>query len=76
VAINLGVTAGLAKEADDALQIIFEAIASTAADAATAGSAHMMAPALPPFMWPRATAGKWCCPDLQRSVLGSTGHYR
>lgn len=37
MAINLAVTAGLAKEADDTLQIIVEAIVSTATDASTAG---------------------------------------
>jgi len=42
MAINLGVTAGLAKEADDTFQIIFEAIVSTATDASTAGTARII----------------------------------
>jgi hypothetical protein len=43
MAINLGVTAGLAKEADDTLQLIIEAIVSTATDASTAGSGRIAA---------------------------------
>ena len=35
--INVGVTAGIAKEADDGLQLVIEAIVSTATDASTAG---------------------------------------
>jgi hypothetical protein len=35
--INIGVTAGIAKEADDGLQLIIESIVSTATDASTAG---------------------------------------
>lgn len=42
MAINLGVTAGLAKEADDTFQLIFEAIVSTATDASTAGTARII----------------------------------
>ncbi len=36
MAINIGVAAGIAKEADDTFQLIFEAIVSTATDASTA----------------------------------------
>ena len=43
MAINIGVTAGLAKEADDTLQIIIEAIVSTATDASTAGVGRIVA---------------------------------
>jgi hypothetical protein len=43
MAINIGVTAGLAKEADDTLQLIIEAIVSTATDASTAGSGRIAA---------------------------------
>ncbi|HUA14711.1 MAG TPA: hypothetical protein VMG31_05390 [Verrucomicrobiae bacterium] len=43
MAINLGVTAGLAKEADDTVQVIVEAIVSTATDASTAGTARIVA---------------------------------
>jgi hypothetical protein len=42
MAINIGVTAGVAKEADDTFQIIVEAIVSTATDASTAGSARII----------------------------------
>jgi hypothetical protein len=42
MAINLGVTAGVAKEADDTFQLIFEAIVSTATDASTAGQARII----------------------------------
>ena len=42
MAINLGVTAGIAKEADDTFQLIFEAIVSTATDASTAGTARIV----------------------------------
>jgi hypothetical protein len=35
--VNIGVTAGIAKEADDTLQLIIEAVVSTATDASTAG---------------------------------------
>jgi hypothetical protein len=43
MAINIGVTAGLAKEADDTLQLIIEAIVSTATDASTAGVGRIVA---------------------------------
>lgn len=43
MAINLGVAAGIAKEADDTYQLIFEAIVSTATDASTAGTARIIA---------------------------------
>jgi hypothetical protein len=42
MAINLGVTAGVAKEADDTFQLIFEAIVSSATDASTAGTARII----------------------------------
>jgi hypothetical protein len=42
MAINLGVTAGLSKEVDDATQLIVEAIVSTATDASTAGTARIV----------------------------------
>jgi hypothetical protein len=41
--INLGVTAGIAKETDDSLQLIIEAIVSSATDASTAGVARIVA---------------------------------
>ncbi|MGO9269186.1 MAG: hypothetical protein ACLQOO_02825 [Terriglobia bacterium] len=40
--INLGVAAGTAKEADDATQVIIEAIVATATDASTAGVARIV----------------------------------
>ncbi len=40
--INIAVTAGIAKEADDATQLIIEAIVSTATDASTAGVARIV----------------------------------
>jgi hypothetical protein len=43
MAINLAVTAGVAKEADDGFQLIAEAIVSTATDISTAGSARIIA---------------------------------
>ncbi len=43
MAINIGVTAGLAKEADDTTQLIIEAIVSGATDASTAGVARIVA---------------------------------
>ena len=43
MAINIGVAAGVAKEADDTFQLIFEAIVSTATDASTAGTARIIA---------------------------------
>ena len=42
MAINIGVTAGLAKEVDDATQVIIEALVSTATDASTAGTARIV----------------------------------
>lgn len=42
MAINIGVTAGVSKEADDTFQLIFEAIVSTATDASTAGTARII----------------------------------
>jgi len=42
MAINLGVTAGLAKEVDDTTQLIIEAIVSSATDASTAGTARIV----------------------------------
>jgi hypothetical protein len=42
MAINIGVTAGLAKEADDTTQLIIEAIVSSATDASTAGVARIV----------------------------------
>jgi hypothetical protein len=42
MAINMGVTAGLTKEVDDATQLIVEAIVSTATDASTAGAARIV----------------------------------
>jgi hypothetical protein len=41
--INVGVTAGIAKVSDDTLQLIIEAIVSTATDASTAGSGKIAA---------------------------------
>jgi hypothetical protein len=43
MAINIGVTAGLAKEVDDATQLIIEAFVSTATDASTAGTTRIVA---------------------------------
>jgi hypothetical protein len=43
MAINIGVTAGIAKEVDDGTQLIIEAIVSTATDASTAGTARIVA---------------------------------
>ncbi|HEY3973219.1 MAG TPA: hypothetical protein VGM18_09465 [Candidatus Sulfotelmatobacter sp.] len=42
MAINLGMSAGLAKEVDDGVQIAIEALVSTATDASTAGSARIV----------------------------------
>jgi hypothetical protein len=42
MAINLGVTAGLSKEVDDATQLIIEALVATATDASTAGTARIV----------------------------------
>ena len=46
MAINIGVTAGIAKEVDDGTQLIIEAIVSTATDASTAGTARIAATAI------------------------------
>ncbi len=43
MAINLGMTAGIAKEVDDGLQLVIEAIVSTATDASTAGTGRIVA---------------------------------
>jgi len=43
MAINLGVTAGIAKEVDDGVQLVIEAIVSTATDASTAGTSRIVA---------------------------------
>jgi hypothetical protein len=42
MAINIGVTAGLAKEVDDGTQLIVEALVSAATDASTAGTARIV----------------------------------
>jgi hypothetical protein len=46
MAINIGVTAGLAKEVDDTTQLIIEAIVSSATDASTAGTARIVSSAI------------------------------
>jgi hypothetical protein len=43
MAINIGVSAGIAKEVDDGVQLIVEAIVSTATDASTAGASRIVA---------------------------------
>lgn len=43
MAINIGVTSGIAKEVDDGVQLVIEAIVSTATDASTAGTARIVA---------------------------------
>jgi hypothetical protein len=43
--IDLGVTGGISKVSDDSLQLIVEALISTATDASTAGSARLVAAA-------------------------------
>lgn len=43
MAINIGVTAGIAKEADDTIQLIIEAVVSSATDASTAGVGRIVA---------------------------------
>jgi hypothetical protein len=43
MAINLGVTAGIAKEADDTIQLIIEAVVDSATDASTAGTGRIVA---------------------------------
>jgi len=40
--VNIGSTAGLAKEVDDGTQVIIEALVSTATDASTAGTARII----------------------------------
>jgi hypothetical protein len=40
--INVGATAGIAKEVDDATQLVLEAIISTATDASTAGTSRIV----------------------------------
>jgi hypothetical protein len=42
MAVNIGVTAGIAKEADDGTQLLVEALVSTATDASTAGTARVV----------------------------------
>jgi len=42
MAINLGMTAGISKEVDDGLQLVIEALVSTATDASTAGAARIV----------------------------------
>jgi hypothetical protein len=42
MAINIGVTAGIAKVTDDSMQLIIEAVVSTATDASTAGTARIV----------------------------------
>jgi hypothetical protein len=42
MAINIGVSAGLSKEVDDATQLIVEALISSATDASTAGTARIV----------------------------------
>jgi len=46
MAINFGVSAGIAKEVDDGVQLIVEAIVSTATDASTAGTSRIIAGAV------------------------------
>lgn len=41
--INIGVTGGIAKVADDGLQLLIEALSSTATDASTAGTGRIIA---------------------------------
>jgi hypothetical protein len=42
MAINLGMTAGISKEVDDGLQLVIEALISTATDASTAGTTRIV----------------------------------
>jgi hypothetical protein len=42
MAINIGVTAGIAKVTDDSMQLIIETVVSTATDASTAGTARIV----------------------------------
>ena len=46
MAINFGASAGMAKAADDGMQLIIEAFVSTATDASTAGSSRIVAGAI------------------------------
>jgi hypothetical protein len=43
MAVNIGVTAGIAKVSDDTMQLIIETAVSTATDASTAGTARIVA---------------------------------
>ena len=43
MAINLGVSVGVAKVADDGIQLVLEAIVSTATDVSTAGTGRIVA---------------------------------
>lgn len=42
MAINLGMTAGISKEVDDGVQLVIEALVSTATDASTAGTSRII----------------------------------
>ena len=42
MAINLGMSAGISKEVDDGVQLVVEALVSTATDASTAGTARII----------------------------------
>lgn len=42
MAMNLGVTGGIAKEVDDGAQLLIEAIVSSATDVSTAGTARIV----------------------------------
>ena len=42
MAMNIAFSAGISKEADDALQLVIEAIVSAATDASTAGTARIV----------------------------------
>lgn len=42
MAINIGTSAGIAKEVDDGVQLVIEALISTATDASTAGTARIV----------------------------------
>ncbi len=43
MALNIGLTGGIAKEVDDGAQLIIEAVVSTATDASTAGTGRILA---------------------------------
>ena len=49
--VDLGVTGGISKVADDSFQLIAEALVSTATDASTAGSARIVAAAFSGIYW-------------------------